>query len=112
MTGSIDSSISEVKVDFPASAPPCAMVVRTAKPKEQVLDGRGIYLQSLASAQLLCVDENDVVKMEHKQPPGELRHIGAWDWKTLENLLRWESEPKWLTLTLHNGFNINKKGNA
>eukprot|EP00434_Breviolum_minutum_P018505 symbB.v1.2.016321.t1/scaffold1240.1/size129799/4 len=65
-----------VKVDFPASAPPCAMVVRTAKPKEQVLDGRGIYLQSLASAQLLCVDENDVVKMEHKQPPGELRHIG------------------------------------
>lgn len=66
-----------VKADFPVgSVPPCAMVMRTASRSKEVLDGQGVFLQSLASAQLLCFDDAFAAKMEPKQPPGELRQIG------------------------------------
>eukprot|EP00435_Cladocopium_sp_Y103_P012380 s1532_g3.t1 len=82
ITGQVDGSVTVgvlhgrrwVKADFSKASPSCAMVIKTAGKRREVRDGEPFYLQSMASSQLLVVDEKAhvAVTMQSKQPPGDL----------------------------------------
>ncbi|CAJ1351037.1 unnamed protein product, partial [Effrenium voratum] len=92
-----------VRADFPCAVPSCAFVLRTANgPRQkQVLDGRGIFLQSLASSQMLAA-ENNHLSMQPKQPPGELRQIGFCE--DHELVLERLSQPRWPSKAEYGGL--------